>query len=134
MSKVLNDVQVSKIIERNQLSNMNSISLADGLYLVEKINTNVRLLYRTKKGEKCTPVLTDSQEVPKGAQSFAFATCRLFTSDYEVNMEIMIPKTFIDANIKTVFVVTVNNGFTTFKDRASSKEEQKSFLSPEIPA
>ena len=134
MTKSLTDSQVSKIIESNQLSNMNSISLADGLYLVEKTNNNARLLYRTKKGEKCTQVLTDSQEVPKGAQSFAFATCKVFTADYELNTEIMIPKSFIDASIKTVFVVTVNKGYATFKDRAATDDQVKSFLSPEIEA
>ena len=134
MSKELTDKQISKIIESNQLSNQNSINLSDGLYLVEKTNNNARLLYRTKKGEKCTPVLTDSQDVPSGAQSFTFATCRLFTADYESTTELMVPDVYLNAPKKTVFMVTVNKGYASFEDRPASEDKVNSFLASEVDA
>ena len=134
MSKELTDKQIGSIIETNQLSNQNSINLSDGTYLVEKINNNARLLFRTKKGEKCTPVLTEDQVVPKGAQSFTFATCRLFTADYESTTEIMVPDLYLNAPNKTVFIITVNKGYSSFEDRPASEDKVSSFLATEIEA
>ena len=134
MMSQLTDVQVSKIITDNQLSNQNSTSLSDDNYLVEKINKYARVMYRTKKGEKCTPITSEEQTVPKGAQSFTFAVCKVFKPDYETTLDLMIPQSFINAPIKAVFQIVINKGFATFKDQPMNEEAVKAYLLDEVAA
>ena len=126
--------QVLALIDKYELSNQNSTNLADGSYLVEKLTDKHRIMWRKKKGEKCTPVTSDKDEIPKGSQSFTFAECRVYTKDYEAKQEIMVPSVFISASAKSVFPIAVNKGYVTFDDRPLQKEAIESFLSDEIPA
>ena len=130
----LTDVQVSKIITDNQLSNQNSVSLEDDSYLVEKITKNARVMYRMKKGEKCTPVTSVTQVIPKGAKSFTFMDCKVFKPNYEAKLDLMIPQSMLDAPIKSVFRIAIKDGFATFKDRTMTKEQVKKYLLDEVEA
>ena len=126
--------QVLTLIDKYQLSNQNSTNIADGSYLVEKTNDKFRSMYRTKKGEKCTPITSDEQVIPKGAQVFTFSKCKVFTSDYESNTDLMVPEVFINASVKSVFMVTVDKSYASFKDRPATKEQIENQLTDEVPA
>ena len=130
----MTDKKALAIIQKNELSNQNSTTLSDDNYLVEKLTTKVRIMYRTKKGEKCTPVIDEDQQIPKGAQSFTFAECRVFKPNYESKLDIMVPEVFLNASVKAVFPIVINNGFATFKDRPMSKEAIEAYLKDEVEA
>ncbi len=130
----LTDKQAIAVIANNQLSNQNSTTLSDDSYLVEKLTTKVRIMYRTKKGEKCTLITDESQSVPKGAQSFTFAECKVFKPNYESKLDIMVPEVFLNASVKAVFPIVINKGFATFKDRPMSKEAVEAYLLDEVEA
>ena len=130
----LKDKQVLKIIASNQLSNQNSTTLSDDNYLVEKLSDKVRIMYRMNKGEKCTPITSETQVIPKGAQSFCFAVCKVFKVNYESKLDIMIPESFINSSIKSVFGIVINKGFATFKDTPMTKEQVKEYLLDEVNA
>ena len=133
MSK-LSSKQAINVITNNQLSNQNSTQVTDGVYLVEKINDKVRVLWRTKKGEKCTEVKTEQDVIPKGAQSFSFAMCKVFSTDYDNSLELMVPETFINAPTKSVFKMVSSGGFATFSDQKMKEEQVSSFLADEVKA
>ena len=130
----LTDKQAMKVIANNQLSNQNSTTLSDDSYLVEKLTNKVRIMWRRKKGEKCTLVTDESQDIPKGAQSFTFAECKVFKPNYESKLDIMVPEVFLSASIKAVFPIVINNGFATFKDRPMDKKAVEAYLLDEVEA
>ena len=130
----LTDKQVINVIANNQLSNQNSTTLSDDSYLVEKLTNKVRIMWRRRKGERCTQVVSESDTIPKGAQSFTFAECKVFKPDYESKLDIMVPEVFLNAPTKSVFGIVINNGFATFKDRPMTKEAVEAYLTDEVAA
>lgn len=130
----LTDKQVIKVIANNQLSNQNSTTLSDDSYLVEKLTNKVRIMWRRQKGEKCTQVNSESDVIPKGAQSFTFAECKVFKPNYESKLDIMVPEVFLNASVKAVFPIVINGGFATFKDRPMDKKAVEAYLADEVEA
>jgi len=130
----LTDKQAQSIISNNQLTNQNSTTLSDDNYLVEKLTNKVRIMYRKHKGEKCTPVTNENQEIPKGAQSFTFAECKVFKPNYESKLDIMVPEVFLSAPVKVVFSIVINKGFATFKDQPMTAEAVEAYLKDEVEA
>ena len=130
----IKDKKASEIIAKHSLNNQKSTSLVDDSYLVEKTNTDVSLMYRTKPGEKCTQVTSDTQEIPKGAQSFTFAVCRVFKTGYESTMRLMVPEMYLNASTKAIFAISVVDGFATFKDRPLTETQVNEYLSDEVEA
>lgn len=130
----LKDKKASEVIQKHKLNNQNSTSLLDDSYLVEKINNDVRLMYRKNRNEKCTLVTSESQIIPEGAQSFCFAKCKVFKTGYESTMDLMIPEMYLNSPVKSVFAISVNDGFATFKDRALTAQQVETYLSEEIQA
>ena len=126
--------QVLKVIANNQLSNQNSTTLSDDNYLIEKTNNKFRCMWRTKKGEKCTPVKSEADVIPKGAQSFTFNVAKVSKPNYETTLDLMVPETFVNAPVKSVFQIVIKDGFATFKDQPMTKEAVKAYLADEVEA
>ena len=130
----LSSKDAKSIIETNQLSNQNSTTLEDDNYLVEKTTDKVRVLWRTKKGEKCTLAKGIKDTIPKGASSFIFADCKVFKPNYESKLDLMVPEVFLNAPVKSVFSIIIAKGFATFKDRPMDKKAVEAYLSDEVEA
>ena len=130
----MTDKSALAVIQKNDLSNQNSTTLTDDSYLVEKLSNKVRIMYRKNRNERCTLVTDESQTIPKGAQSFTFAECRVFKPNYESKLDIMVPEVFLSAPVKSVFPIVVNNSFATFKDRPMTKEAIEAYLADEVEA